>query len=677
MSFLRDAERFILSFRPIIDVAPLQLYSSALSFAPTNSLVRKTFEACRSSWITRAPKVALQWSPNLQTLEGHGAWIQCVTFSSEGLLASGDQKGIVKIWDPISGTCLHTLRIGEEQIAVALAFSETGKLACMTESSISIWDANQCTYSHNLDYLRCRAYSIVNNPMAFLNDQRLLLVDRMKNKVLIWKPGHDIEEYNFGQHSHDSTPVLSFDGRWVAWVGKEEIKILKTFKSDCSPHVLAAAGEIDGTHGWTTCFSRDNQYFAFGNYIGTVMVWSITSSERIKVFKNNEDIRTMAFSPDNQILATGSFGARIAIWDWKKDICLQTLTGHHSCVTSLSYSLDGAWLASGSGDYRVTIWDATVPISRTTDTRSDHYINSITMTKGDQKMVTKSVTGKYKLWDAFGGEWISPPDDDGTASLVAVSANGNMLVTVSDSELRAWDLGTGDCLLKSKRPDLEIIQSIALSASGERLVLGIDSGEVELLESRTGQRFKKVHVRETRTIVRVAISPDGGQVASAVDDSVWVENILTGKFLALEFNESQTDGVGNIGFSQNGERLAAVTYLWAGIIWDLATGACLRKFSRGREGFGNVHVWRLDLSFINFDFAVVTGSPEEQLREDCLTKYHISFDGAWLMRHNEKLLWLPPDYRPSAAAASGSTIAIGCRLNSGYPIVIEISEDGP
>ncbi|KAM0263732.1 hypothetical protein ACHAQJ_001047 [Trichoderma viride] len=110
MGFLRDAERFILSFRSIIDIAPLQLYSSALTFAPTDSMIRKTFQAHRSSWIIRAPNVASQWSPSLQTFEGHDTWVNCVAFSSEGLFASGDGNGIVKIWDPISGTCQQSFR---------------------------------------------------------------------------------------------------------------------------------------------------------------------------------------------------------------------------------------------------------------------------------------------------------------------------------------------------------------------------------------------------------------------------------------------------------------------------------------------------------------------------------------------------------------------------------------
>lgn len=41
--FVKDAHRFLLSNRSIIERAPLQIYSSALVFSPTESVVRKTF----------------------------------------------------------------------------------------------------------------------------------------------------------------------------------------------------------------------------------------------------------------------------------------------------------------------------------------------------------------------------------------------------------------------------------------------------------------------------------------------------------------------------------------------------------------------------------------------------------------------------------------------------------
>ena len=72
-SFLHDAKRFILSYRSIVDSSPLQLYSSALIFAPEESIIRNTFQNYIPGWISQQPKVDLDWNAVLQTLEGHSA----------------------------------------------------------------------------------------------------------------------------------------------------------------------------------------------------------------------------------------------------------------------------------------------------------------------------------------------------------------------------------------------------------------------------------------------------------------------------------------------------------------------------------------------------------------------------------------------------------------------------
>ncbi|KAH0496116.1 hypothetical protein TgHK011_003496 [Trichoderma gracile] len=132
-AFLDDAHRFIQYFGQIINVAPLQIYSSALAFSPTESIIRRSFVACLPKWITRAPVVEAQWSACLQTLEGHEADVTSIALSPEGLLASGDRHGNVKIWDTESGTCLHTLRMADELwrysfYDTTMVFSKTGKL---------------------------------------------------------------------------------------------------------------------------------------------------------------------------------------------------------------------------------------------------------------------------------------------------------------------------------------------------------------------------------------------------------------------------------------------------------------------------------------------------------------------------------------------------------------------
>jgi hypothetical protein len=42
-AFIHDAERFLLNSRSIIEEAPLQIYASALVFAPQKSIIRNPF----------------------------------------------------------------------------------------------------------------------------------------------------------------------------------------------------------------------------------------------------------------------------------------------------------------------------------------------------------------------------------------------------------------------------------------------------------------------------------------------------------------------------------------------------------------------------------------------------------------------------------------------------------
>lgn len=68
--FLQDAKRFVLKNSQIVDITPLQLYASAITFAPKMVITRGNFERELPEWISRDLRVEETWSPELQTLEG-------------------------------------------------------------------------------------------------------------------------------------------------------------------------------------------------------------------------------------------------------------------------------------------------------------------------------------------------------------------------------------------------------------------------------------------------------------------------------------------------------------------------------------------------------------------------------------------------------------------------------
>ncbi|KAL2887316.1 Vegetative incompatibility protein HET-E-1 [Ceratocystis lukuohia] len=140
---VRDARRFLLFNSRVIEIAPLQVYDSALIFSPTNSLIKKIFSHEEPDWIKTKPRVEANWDACLQTLEGHGDSVQSVVFSTDGQrLASGSDDKTVKIWDATSGACLQTLE-GHDDWVASVVFSTDGqRLASGSrDETVKIWDA--------------------------------------------------------------------------------------------------------------------------------------------------------------------------------------------------------------------------------------------------------------------------------------------------------------------------------------------------------------------------------------------------------------------------------------------------------------------------------------------------------------------------------------------------------
>jgi WD40 repeat protein len=141
-AFIHDAKRFALYNRSVIEQVPLQLYSSALIFAPEKSIVRRQFEKSIPTWIQRNPRVQADWSAALQTLEGHSSSVSSVAFSPDGKqVVSGSDDQTVKLWDTATGAALQTLK-GHSGSVTSVAFSPDGKqiVSSSSDRTVRLWD---------------------------------------------------------------------------------------------------------------------------------------------------------------------------------------------------------------------------------------------------------------------------------------------------------------------------------------------------------------------------------------------------------------------------------------------------------------------------------------------------------------------------------------------------------
>ncbi|KAF4835900.1 Vegetative incompatibility protein HET-E-1 [Colletotrichum tropicale] len=325
----------------------MQVYSSALVFSPKKSIIRRLFSKEEPNWPLK-PVADEDWSPCIQTLEGHGGYVNSVKFSpDQTMLASASNDKTVKLWDTTTGHCVRTLQTDGR--AHSVTFSIDGiTLAVASDAGIELWNATTGRCTGRLSP-HGRPSSV-----AFSSDGAILASGSNRNVAQLWNVGKGQCTHTLSGHGAAVLSVaFSGDGSLTASASHDTtVKIWQTATGVCIKTLYHQ------TSVRSVVFSGNGDYVVSASFSG-VKLFSVATGACFGVWKGGL-MNGIAMSYDGTRLAFEHDRNGVLVWDTPREQILHILQGHDGPVTTLTFSKDGGLLASASIDASIKLWDLTI-----------------------------------------------------------------------------------------------------------------------------------------------------------------------------------------------------------------------------------------------------------------------------------------------------------------------------
>ncbi|MCT7957786.1 protein kinase domain-containing protein [Laspinema palackyanum] len=301
--------------------------------------------------------------------------INAVAFSAQSrAIASGNDKGVVALWDLETGELVQQISASEQGI-LSIAIASDGQILASgsMDGTVKLWSLWQLSPKDLRDGIppiptqTFTGHTSLVSSVAICPDKQRVATGSRDRTVKIWSIATGQLQFNLTGH-RDRVTCVAYNPKWAT--------------SDPGRSHLLASGSADGSiHLWQAdtgellqdfpahsgaihalAIGPDGKTLISCSWDRTLKIWTLPTAT-----DNYPELRetlcphvlpgsAVAISSNRKTFATASHDTTIKLWTLDTIEPVATLSGHSMTVSSLAYSPDGTTLASASHDGTIKLW---------------------------------------------------------------------------------------------------------------------------------------------------------------------------------------------------------------------------------------------------------------------------------------------------------------------------------
>lgn len=326
-----------------------------------------------------------------KTYRGHNDWVQAVSWSPDGILASAALDRTVILWRP-DARAGQTLN-GHDGWVYAAAYSPGGQLASGGEDGkVILWNLETNRPELTLSGHTASVFSVAWSPDGQLAS------GGADNKVILWNLSTATPSKTLlGHEAAVSTVAWSPDGQLAS--ADEAGNVIVWNLDTGQPRVTYPGAGVEIALAW----SPSNQ-LTLSAADGSITIFDAQTFEPLQTLTGEDHIRVLAWSPDGQLASDGK-NYQIILWDLDTGQPGTFLRGHANTITSLAWSADGR-LASGAEDNTLILWDLEGKAPAFIYRGHTSLVQSVSWSPDGAHLASAALDSTVMVWDTTPEAWM-------------------------------------------------------------------------------------------------------------------------------------------------------------------------------------------------------------------------------------------------------------------------------